>query len=348
MKALYRKVMSSADSKRLLILVGLLLAMMLLLGIFVPSKFYTLYNMGSMAFQLPELGLVVFGMLIVVITGGIDLSITYGLALSGIVGGLILQAGEEAGMNTTGLIILAVLALMATAVLCGAINGFFVAVLKVHPWLTTLGTMSLYQGISIILTNGGSISGFPAELYDTVGNGTILGIPVPMLMLILVAVTFGILLHKTVWGRRLVMVGSNEKVALYSGISIRRIKFSAYVLCSVFAGIGGLVMLARYNSAKVDHGSTYLMQSIAVIVLSGANINGGSANVFSVCVTLIIMQFLYTGINMLGGNRYIVVILTGVILVGVLLINTVIDMRRQKREIMEMRKKNEEPVSSEN
>lgn len=338
MKEKHNRPFLGADAKRQGLLAGLLGLLLVLLAFRSPSQFFTVYNLQSMAFQLPELGLISLGMLVVVVTGGIDLSLTNTAALSGICCAMTLNACVNTGMGISAAIALAVAATLASAVVCGAIKGCFVALLGVHPWLVTLGAMSFFRGVSIILTQGGSISGFPKEFYDRIGNGTFLGIPVPMLLLAAATALLGVVLHKTVWGRRLCMIGSGEKVAKFSGISIVGIKFGAYVLSSVLAGVGGLIMVSRYNSAKVDHGSTYLMQSIAVIVLSGANIDGGRANIGSMALTMVLMQVLYTGCSMLGGDRYTVVILTGLILIGILLLNTLMDSGAKRREVQNMRK----------
>ena len=329
--------MKNLKDKRQALLLGLLAFLMILLAVNVPGKFYSVYNFQSMGFQLPELGLLSLGMLLVVITGGIDLSLTFTASLSGICCAMVLNGCVEAGMPAAGAIAVAVITALAVSVVLGAFKGYFVAGLGVHPWLVTLGTMSLFPGIGIILTKGGSISGFPTEFYNAIGNCTVFGVPLPMIILAAVTVILGFALHRTAWGRRLLMVGSNEKVAKFSGISVRAVTFGAYVFSSLIAGISGLIMVSRYNSAKVDHGSAYLMQTIAVIVLSGADINGGKANIFSMAVTMVIMQFLYTGVSMLGGDRYVVVILTGVILIGILLLNTLLDLHAKKKEISLMR-----------
>ena len=333
--------MKKMKDKRQLLLLGLLAFLLVLLAIKVPGQFFSAYNFQSMGFQLPELGLLSLGMLLVVITGGIDLSLTYTASLSGICCAMALNGCVGAGMPVAGAIVVAVLVAVAVAAVLGAFKGYFVAFLGVHPWLVTLGTMSLFPGIGIILTKGGSISGFPIEFYNAIGNFTVCGVPLSVIILAVITVILGFALHRTGWGRRLLMVGSNEKVARFSGISVKAVTFSAYVISSLIAGISGLIMVSRYNSAKVDHGASYLMQTIAVIVLSGADINGGKANIFSMAITMVIMQFLYTGVSMLGGDRYAVVILTGVILIGILLLNTLLDQYGKRKEILLMRKKSE-------
>lgn len=325
-------------NKRQTLLLGFLGILLVLLAIGAGDRFFTVYNFQSMAFQLPELGLITLGMLLVVITGGIDLSLTYTAALSGICGALLLKKVVEQGMAIPTAIVLAVVVTLAVSALCGAIKGLFVARFHVHPWLATLGTMSLFQGIGIIITKGGSVSGLPIEFYNAIGNAKVLGIPVVMLILVLVLILVGILLHRTGFGKQVLAVGSNDNVARYSGIPVVAIRFWAYVLSSLIAGVGGVIMVSRYNSAKIDHGYSYLMQSIAIIVLSGADINGGSANVVSLAITMVLIQFLYTGSSMLGGDRYAVVILTGLIFIGILLLNTWLDTRTRRKEIQALRK----------
>lgn len=329
---------SKINTRRELLLVGLLGVILVVLLIFAP-KFFTAGNLDSMAFQAPEIAFMAIGMLIVIITGGIDLSIASTAALSGIVGGLVLRAGNKAGMEDIGLIFLITISaviVLLTSLVCGAINGFFIAILKINPTLTTLATMTLFQGVGIVISKGGSISGFPNQFY-LLGGGHIVGIPIPLLVLGLAMLVMFLVLKKTAYGRRLYMIGNNEKVSLFSGVNVRGVTIIAYLWSALMAGISGLIMISRYNSAKVDHGSTYLLQVVAIVVLGGASINGGKGSVAGTGLAMLIMQFISTGLNLAGGDRYVVVVLNGVILIGMLLVNRYLDERKMLKEINEMK-----------
>lgn len=324
-----------------MILLYVFIGLFIIMSVINPSRFLSPGNLQSMASQLPELGIIALGMMVVIITGGIDLSITFTAALSGIAGAFTLSSGYNEGMTGAAivfLIIKAVLVTIVTAIACGLVNGFFVSYVGVSPILVTLGTMTLYEGISLWFTKGGAISGFP-EQYLWFGNGNILFIPVPIVIFALLAFLTGIVLECTAWGRGVYMFGCNPTATLFSGINIRKLVMMVYVYSAIMASIATIIMTSRYNSAKVDYGSSYLLQSVAIVVLGGTDIAGGYGKVIGTVTAACIVQILSSGLNLLGINRYLVDVTMGMLLISVLLLNFFIIKMKQREGIEKKQKK---------
>lgn len=317
-----------------MILLYVFVALFLFMSIMSPDKFLSGQNLRSMAGQFPELGIIALGMMTVIVTGGIDLSLTFAAALAGIAAGFVLASGAASGMELSGfsafwLIVKAVGVALLVGWACGAINGFFVARIGVSPILATIGTMTLFEGVGLLFSKGGAISGFPSQ-YQWIGNGSILSIPVPIVIFALLALLTAILLERTAWGRSVYMFGCNSIATLFSGINTKRVVTWVYLYAGTMAAMAALIMTSRYNSAKVDYGSSYLLQSIAAVVLGGTDIAGGYGKVMGTMVAIGIVQVISSGLNLLGINRYIVDVTMGAILVGVLLLNFFIAQRRQR------------------
>ena len=286
------------------------------IGLVVPEQFFTKNSISTMAFQLPELGLLAIGMMAAVLTGGINLSIVTTATLSSILGAYILS-GTIGKDNPILAILLTVVIAVAVSVLAGIINGYFIAYAGVAALLVTLGTTTLFEGIGLNITKGGAISGFPKE-FMAIGNGSVLGIPIPMIIFIVAAVVSYFLLERTAWGVRVHMLGSNPIATEFSGISIKATTFKVYIFSGVMSALAGLIMISRYNSAKVDYGSSYVMQAVTAVVLGGTSITGGHGTVVGTVIAVMIIQIVSTGLNIIGVNRNIIDITIGAILLGVL------------------------------
>lgn len=302
------------------ILVGVFIILFALMAILSPSRFLSLDNLQSMAFQLPEFGILSLAMMVVIVTGGINLSVTSTAALSGILTAFTLSKLNASGSNIVVTILAAIAVAVITSLVCGAINGSVVAYVGVSPILVTLGTMTLFEGISLNFTKGGAISGFP-EQYFWFGNGTVLAIPVPMIIFVFVIIATVIMLERTPWGLSVYMVGCNPKATMFSGINIKKVLVRVYLYSAFLGSIAAIIMTSRYNSAKVDYGSSYLLQSVAAAVLGGTDVTGGYGKVMGTVIAVAILQVVSSGLNILGINRYIVDIIMGSILIVVLTIN---------------------------
>jgi len=299
---------------------GAILAILVLLfSLALPGKFLRPSNLQSMAFQLPELGVLAFAMMITMLTGGINLSIISSANLSGIIMAMILTGDLATGAGGVGLgwtIFLAVLAGLSISLIVGLVNGMIIAYIGVSPILATLGTMTLLEGISLVITRGYVISGLPRELL-VIGNGTFLGVPVPMFILVAVAVGVAIILNKTRLGLSTYMIGSNIKATGFSGINTNKVTILVYMISGLLAGIASLIMIARFNSAKAGYGSSYLLVTVLVSVLGGINPNGGFGKVSGVFLGLILLQVISSGLNLLGISQFLTLALWGALLLGV-------------------------------
>lgn len=290
----------------------------------VAPGFLSSNNINSMMFQLPEFGLLAIAMMVVIVTGGIDLSITYIAALSGVGAALMLSNGFG--------IFPAIIVAILFAVACGAFNGFIVSKIGVSPILVTLGTMVLFEGVILAITKGSSISGFP-DAYSLIGNGYYFGLlPFSIVIFAIFAIITGLLLSKTSWGRRVYMYGSNEIATLYSGVNNSKVLMKVYLYAALLAAVSAIIMTSRYNSVKVDLGSSYLLQSVAAAVLGGTNIHGGYGKVIGTIYAVFVFQFIRNGMNLLGFHSALVDVVIGSILVLVLTMNFFSDKFKKKQE----------------
>ncbi|MBT2615843.1 MULTISPECIES: ABC transporter permease [unclassified Bacillus (in: firmicutes)] len=305
---------------------GVITAGLFVLMSFSIPGFFSSNNLTNMMFQLPEFGLIALAMMVVIVTGGIDLSITYTAALSGVTIALMASSGYP----MLGAILIGVLVGLS----CGLINGVLISKIGVSPILVTLGTMVLFEGLILSITKGNSISGF-SEGYSLIGNGYYMGIvPLSIIIFVLFAIITAILLSKTKWGRSVYMVGSNPIATLFSGINNSKVLMRVYLYAALLATIASIIMTSRYNTAKVDLGSSYLLQSVAAAVLGGTEIQGGYGKVIGTVYAVVIFQMLSSGLNLMGVPRSIVTVMMGVILITVLVINfvkTKLDEKSQKK-----------------
>lgn len=288
------------------------IGLFVLMSISVPG-FLSSNNLTNMMFQLPEFGLFALAMMVVIVTGGIDLSITYTAALAGVAIAILSSNGYP--------MIIAILGGIAVGLLCGFMNGLIIAKIGVSPILVTLGTMVLFEGLILSITKGNSISGFSPE-YTLIGNGYYLGlIPLSIIIFLFVAILTSVLLNKTVWGRSVYMVGSNPVASLFSGVNNSKVLMKVYLYSALLAAIASIIMTSRYNTVKVDLGSSYLLQSVAAAVLGGTEIQGGYGKVIGTLYAVMIFQMISSGLNLMGVPRPIVTVIMGAILIAVLIIN---------------------------
>jgi len=319
------------DPKQEAFLVFFLLALVLLMSLLAPGKFLSVRNLRNMGFQMAEFGILAIGMSVVIMTGGINLSLLGSAMLSAIVGAYLMRALNQAQtMGDLPIILIGIASVIAVSVLCGLANGFFVAYVGVVPLLVTLGTQTVFTGISLNITRGSGISGFP-KVFQQIGAGDLLGVPYTMLIYVLVILAAWYLVQKTPWGVSVYMVGGNEKATRFSGINTKRVLVKVYVFSAVMAGIAGILMTSRYNSARADYGSSYTLQAVAATVLGGTGINGGSGRILGTVNAVLILQVLSSGFNIIGINRNITDIVTGLILVGVLSINHLASRERAQK-----------------
>jgi ribose/xylose/arabinose/galactoside ABC-type transport system permease subunit len=295
-----------------------LLALLLVFGLLLGDQLFSVGALQSMAFQLPELGILSLAMMIALLSGGLNLSIIATANLSALAMAWVLTThvpGAQ-GFMWGAWQVLAVLAGVAIATVIGLINGAIIAYLGVSPILATLGTMTMCKGLSIGLTRGNVISGFPDPIVF-LGNGTIGGLPVAMIIFLALCAPVALLLNKSPFGHKIYMIGSNEKATRFSGVDTKRAILKVYVLSSLLAVAAALVMMARFNSANASYGESYLLVTILAAVLGGVDPFGGFGKVGGLMMALIILQVISSAFNLLNFSQFLTVAIWGALIIGV-------------------------------
>ena len=295
-----------------------------LMGILSPERFLSEQNLTSMAFQFPEFAILALAITLVMMTGGIDLSVVGIANLSAVVAALILTefAGPDLPMQASMLWLgFALGASLLIGAIVGLLNGTLVAFLGLPPILATLGSGLVFTGFAIALTGGSAVMGFP-EVVAWIGNSQVLGLPTPLLIFILMAVALHFLMTRTAFGIRISMFGTNPLAALYAAVDVKGMLLKVYMLSGLFASVAGMVIMSRANSAKADYGSSYLLLSVLIAVLGGVNPYGGYGRVVGVVLAVLSMQFLSSGLNMLQVSNFARELIWGALLLFVMTTNT--------------------------
>ena len=292
-------------------------AVMIVFGVLAPH-FLSAATFGSVAFQLPELGLLTLAMLLPILTGGLNLAITFTANIAGLTLAWVLQAngGVEAGV---GAFLLGSILAIGVGALSGLIMGLVIAYTKAHPILVSLSMMIFLRGLGEFLTRGGDVSGFPTFMAP-IGYGTILGIPVPLLIFIACVLAWHVLLTRTKLGFSTYMIGSNIEATRYSGINTRKVLVLVYTLSGAMCSIAGIIMLARFNSVRVGHGESYLLITVLACFLGGVNPFGGFGRVIPVFVALVVLQLLSSGLNLMGANQHLATAVWGILMITVMIL----------------------------
>ena len=294
-----------------------LAAVLVVFGLASP-QFLTGATFGSVAFQLPELGILTLAMLLPILTGGLNLAITFTANIAGLTLAWVLQSygGADAGV---GALILGVVLALAVGAASGVVMGLVIAFTRAHPILVSLSMMIFLRGLGEFLTRGGDISGFP-DFIRPLGHGSLLGIPVPLIVFVLCVLAWHMLLTRTKLGFNTTMIGSNIEAVRYSGINTRKVIVWVYALSGLMCSVAGIIMLARFNSVRVGHGESYLLITVLACFLGGVNPFGGFGRVIPVFVALIVLQLLSSGLNLLGANQHLATAVWGILLVGIMIL----------------------------
>ena len=292
-------------------------------GITKGTSFLNVGNLQSMAKTLTEYGLMAVGCGITMISGGIDLSTVYIANLCGILAGLTMNESSSS-------IVLAIIVALVVGALCGIFNGFLVSVLKIPAMLATLGTYQLYMGIAIVASKGSTVSGVTS--FSSFAYMTVAGIPMPFIVFVLMIVVISFIMGKTKFGKRVHLVGTNEKASKFAGINTVSVLIRTYMLSGIVSAVAGLLSLSRINSAKADFGSSYTMQTILISVLGGINPDGGFGSIPGVAIAVLILQMLSSYLNMFPDiSNYYRDLIWGVALIAVLIMNFTIEKRRMAK-----------------
>ncbi|RAK10608.1 ribose ABC transporter membrane protein [Halanaerobium saccharolyticum] len=288
-----------------------LLALIIILS-FLSPYFLTIPNLLNVVRQVSIIAIVSFGMTMVILTGGIDLSVGSMLAFSGAISaGMIINSGLN--------VFLAILIGLAAGTALGLFNGIAVAKAKLPAFIVTLAMMTIARGFTLIYTNGRPISGFE-KTFRFFGAGYLGRIPVPVVIMFLLLFVIYILLKKTPLGRYIYAIGGNEKATKLSGINTDKIKIAVYALNGFLAAVSGIILTSRLNSAQPMAGEGYELDAIAAVVLGGTSLSGGSGGVIGTIVGALIIAVLNNGLNLLNVSSFYQLVAKGaVILLAVFL-----------------------------
>lgn len=289
-----------------------------LMAAMAPERFLSLQNFSSMAFQFPEFAILALAMTVTMLTGGIDLSVVGIANLSAIIAATILTQTTGGG---AGIVLIAYVAAISVGMGAGLFNGVLVASLGLPPILATLGSGLIFTGIAIALTGGSAVMGFPSATA-WIGNSTVMGVPVPLVLFAILALAISLMLTRTGFGVKLRMYGANPLAARFAAINIDAMLVKVYVLSGALAAIAGMLVMSRANSAKADYGSSYLLLAVLIAVLGGVNPYGGYGKIIGVVLAVLTMQFLSSGLNMIGVSNFARELIWGSLLIFVMIVNT--------------------------
>jgi len=279
-------------------LLALMVLWMIFMAIFRFDKFYTFLNFQTMAAQFPEFGLMALGVLLCMISGGIDLSAVGVANFTAIAcGELMIKYAEKTGeLSGFGIFVIMLLGLVIGAV-AGIFNGILVSKIKIPPILATLGSYELFRGIAIILTEGKAVANLPIKYAETIAGKLFGVIPVQLVFFVVAVLILSFLLNRTTYGAKLYMLGTNETASVFSGHNTDRILIQTYMLSGICAALGGLIMLANYNSARADYGTVYTLQCVLIVVLGGTSPMGGKGRISGTVLAICVLQMISAGLN---------------------------------------------------
>ena len=296
-----------------LTLVLIILGLGVVLSIASPN-FLKTTNILNILRQVSINGILAIGMSLVCLTGGIDLSVGSIVAFAGI-----LTAGM---LNNTSLPIF-VIALIAVAVGCimGLINGYFVAYWGAPAFVVTLSMLTVGRGLTYIYCDGKPISKLPAE-FLVIGKGSLLGLPIPTIVLLIVFIVFSVMLSKFKLGRYIYAVGGNPQAAMVSGINVKKILLLVYMFSGMCCGVAAVVLTARVSAGLATAGDGYELNAIAATVIGGTSLSGGPGKLWGTLLGALLLGMVNTGLDLLNVTSYYQQVVRGLIILGAILIDT--------------------------
>lgn len=303
--------------------------MILLLFFFSVTKGETLWSLGTwkgIFMQFPEYGLMTLGVMFCFIAGNIDMSFVALGDFACIMAVKYMASQVKEGMSNgqiIGIILVSFVIVVLIGVIGGVINGVLIAYLNIPPVMATIAMQLVWLGLSTALTQGYAVTGVP-ELYTEIGHTMIFDfIPVPFLIFIIVCLISMFILKYTTYGKKLYMIGTNQKAAKFSAINTKAMIIGTFILCDVISCFGCMLMVSTMNSAKADYGTSYVMRVILILVLAGVLPDGGMGKIFNVILSIIAVQIIASGVNMFSDlNSYYASLIWGGLLLIVLILST--------------------------
>lgn len=314
------KYLTFVKDNTMLIFLILLFALCLL---FVP-RFATIGNFKNVLIQIAINALIATGMTFVILSDGIDLSVGSVAALAGIAAAACIKLFPDAGIGLSLCVIVA--SSVVVGGICGSINGLFVSVLNVPPFIATLAMMNAARGLGYVFTDAKPIFGLPAS-FGWVGLRSVGPVPVSVILMFLIIGTAIFILARTCYGRYIYAVGSNTEVAKLSGIQVRKIKMSVYIICGILAALAGAVLASKLQNGQATAAAGYELNAIAAVAMGGTSMSGGRGGMVQTIFGLFVIGIINNALSLLGISSYWQTIAMGVII----LIAVVVD-RLQSNE----------------
>jgi ribose transport system permease protein len=288
-----------------------LLALCIVITIMTP-RFLTVNNLRNVLTQVSVNAVIAAGMTFVILTGGIDLSVGSILAVCGAIAAVI--------SKTTGNVLLAVIAALAVGALIGLVNGIVISKGKIQAFIATLATMTVFRGVTYVYTNGTPVSGLD-QSFMVLGNNKILGMPIPVIIMIIIFAASYYILTQMRYGRYVYALGGNEDSARLSGINTQRIKTMVYVISGVMAALSGIIVTSRIGSASPNAGSGFELDAIAAVVLGGTSLSGGEGSIIGTIIGAVIIGVLNNGLNLMNVSPFYQLIVKGLVILLAVMID---------------------------
>lgn len=285
--------------------------------------FLTKENIEAILLALSVEATIAVGMVNLLISGGLDLSVGSTLAFTGVVTGLALNAGVP--------VVISILLGLLAALGVGLANGLLVAKMKINPFIVTLGTNMAVRGLLLVIAQGRAVLNLPPE-FTIIGQGRLFGIQYPIYVMLALVLIGDFLLRNTRFFRQNYYIGSNEKAARLSGINVDWVKIINYCIVALLAGVAGLMITARFGSASVTVGSGTELRVITATIIGGASLSGGEGSVLGAFLGALFMGVLANALNLLGVDVYWQNLITGLILIGAVVIDVVNERRKNRTQ----------------
>jgi erythritol transport system permease protein len=306
-----------------------LIVIFVVFSILAPDAYPTLSNVVTMSQQVAVYALLAIGMLVVILDGGIDLSVGSTLGLAGMVAGLSIRGFDVFGLRIYPSVWVTVVLAVGVGALVGLVNGVLVTRLRVAPFVATLGTLYVVRGIALLTTNGLTVNDLSGRSdlgntgFEWLGFNSLLGVPIGVWMLAVVALAASLLLNRTRYGRWLYAAGGNVRAAELSGVPVARVATRAYVISGVCAALAGVSLASQLTSAGPTQGQSYELTAIAAVVIGGAALTGGRGTVRGSLLGAFVIGFLAAGLTIVGVSAYVQTVFTGAVIVLAVLLNSV-------------------------
>jgi len=274
-----------------------LIVMLLVLGV-LSEPFATSGNLANILRNFAFIAIVALGQMLVIVTAGIDLSVGSVMALAGVTTAAIMSQGHSIGFGIAGG--------LGAALVFGWVNGWLISRFKISAFVVTLGTLSIGRSICMAVTEGRPVSDFgpDAELFFALGGSELLGIAMPVWILLGLAIVMALTLRLSAWGKHVFAIGSNEHAAELTGVPVDRVKISVYMISSLLAGIGGILLTSFLSSVTANLAEGYELRVIASAVIGGANLMGGEGSVYGAIVGALLIEVIRNGLLLLGVDPY--------------------------------------------